>query len=903
MIVRARIAALAAALLVGGGMSAQADVVVLTPSKDNTMLDSAPDWANGAGNHTFAGRTSIGGIHRGLVQFDLSAIRPGSTITAVSLQLHLSRARGGASSVSLHRLTASWGEGTSNAEGEEGALAPASPNESTWNHRHYPTIAWTTPGGDFIAAASATTSVGTTLTNYTWSSAGMVADVQGWLNNPATNFGWIIRGNEVTNASSKRFDTREAGGVLAPQLTVTFTPPPGACCVAGNSCISVSEANCTTQGGIYQGDGSLCTPNPCVQPMGACCFPNGNCRIRTNGNCAPYGGTYQGDGTSCTPNPCPPPTGACCFPNSSCSALTQANCTTQGGTYRGDFVACAVGLCPWQLEPFVDPLPIPAVAQPASGQAGGAAHYNIAITEFTQQLHRDLPPTRVWGYGGSYPGPTIEARRDLPVTVTWINDLRDAQGNLRTTHYLPIDPCMHGPDMSGSMPVTVTHLHGARVRRDSDGYPEASFAPGESSTLYTYPNIQQAATLWYHDHALGLTRLNVYMGLAGFYLLRDAAEDALNIPRGEYEIPLAIQDRSFNPDGSLRYLAQWNDHFFGELILVNGKVWPYLNVKRGKYRFRLLDGSNSRTLTLSLSNGATFWLIGTDNGLVAAPVPLTSLTLAPGERADIVIDFAPLAPGTQVILQNSAPAPYPGAPGVGVVPNVMKFIVGSQTGHTAPLPATLVPFSPIPDVAAAKRRTFNLRSVFDPDCDHDMWTINDLLWDDITEYPRHGTTEVWSWVNRSGVVHPMHMHLEPQQLLDRQDFEIVNGEIVPSGPRVPPQPYEVGWKDTFQAMPNQITRVIMYFNSYTGKYPYHCHVLEHEDHEMMRQFVVVLEADLNCDEVIDVLDINPFILALSNPAQYVIDYPNCEINAADCNRDGQINVLDINRFVQILSEQ
>jgi spore coat protein A len=177
--------------------------------------------------------------------------------------------------------------------------------------------------------------------------------------------------------------------------------------------------------------------------------------------------------------------------------------------------------CPVILTPFVDALPIPAVAQPISGVAGGAATYSIGMTEFTQQLHRDLPPTRVGGYNGTYPGPTIEARRNLPVDVTWVNNLRDSTGALRTTHLLPVDLCLHGPNMSGGVPVTVVHLHGAHVAPAGDGDPDLAFGPGQSSPVYHYPNDQNASTYWYHDHALGLTRLNVYMGLAGFYLIRE----------------------------------------------------------------------------------------------------------------------------------------------------------------------------------------------------------------------------------------------------------------------------------------------------------------------------------------------------------------------------------------------
>lgn len=224
-------------------------------------------------------------------------------------------------------------------------------------------------------------------------------------------------------------------------------------------------------------------------------------------------------------------------------------------------------------------------AQPVTGVVGGEATYQIDMTQFEQQLHTDLAPTTVWGYAGSYPGPTIEATKDLPVTVEWINDLRDSGGSPRVDHYLPVDLCLHGPDSLGDAPRTVVHLHGGHVPQESDGYPEDTFLPGESAT-YIYPNNQLPATLWYHDHAMGITRLNVMMGLAGYYLLRDQFENDLNLPSGENEIPLVIQDRTFRADGSFVYPEQWQDQFFGDTLLVNGKVWPYLQVKQGKYRFR-----------------------------------------------------------------------------------------------------------------------------------------------------------------------------------------------------------------------------------------------------------------------------------------------------------------------------
>ncbi len=243
-----------------------------------------------------------------------------------------------------------------------------------------------------------------------------------------------------------------------------------------------------------------------------------------------------------------------------------------------------------------------------------------------------------------------------------MNNLRDSTGALRTTHYFPVDTCVHGPDVTGQAPVTVVHLHGARTAAGNDGQPDLAFPPGQLAS-YFYPNDQRACTMWYHDHALGLTRLNVYMGLAGAYVLRDPVDDALNIPRGQFDIPLIIQDRSFNPDGTLRYPTDYHEHFFGDFLLVNGKVNPVMTVAQGKYRFRIVNACNSRTLTLMQNDGFPFRMIASDQGLLARNSSMTSITLGPAERADIIMDFGIYPVGAEIMLLNSAPAPFPGRSG------------------------------------------------------------------------------------------------------------------------------------------------------------------------------------------------------------------------------------------------
>lgn len=485
------------------------------------------------------------------------------------------------------------------------------------------------------------------------------------------------------------------------------------------------------------------------------------------------------------------------------------------------------------LARFVDPLPIPPVLTPQRAPRAGATYYEVSMREFKQVLHRDMPPTTLWGYNGRYPGPTIVTRAHEHVNVRWVNDLHDAHGNLRMKHYLPVDTCLHGAREWGSAVRTVVHLHGGHVAPESDGFPEATLLPGQSA-VFDYPNRQLAATLWYHDHALGITRLNMYMGLAGFYLIRSANERVFNLPAENYEIPLLIQDRSFNPDGSLAYPEEWQPEFFGECVLVNGKVWPYLEVRPRKYRFRLLNGSNTRSYVLAFDSGQPFYQIGTDGGFLSEPVELTALTLAPAERADVIVDFSQRA--GEVMLTNSALQPGDGAG----LREVLQFRVTGAGGDPSDLPARLRPVRYLREEQAVRVRELGLNRVPDSCVAAGFKVLIDNRgWQEITEYPQLGTTEIWSFINRTRGIHPIHLHLVQVQILDRQAFAIMDGQIVPIGQRTPPPPNEAGWKDTVRMNGFEITRVIAHFTGFTGRYPVHCHVLEHEDHEMMRQFEVV----------------------------------------------------------------
>jgi spore coat protein A len=521
------------------------------------------------------------------------------------------------------------------------------------------------------------------------------------------------------------------------------------------------------------------------------------------------------------------------------------------------------------LAHYVDPLPIPPVIHPGPGVTP------ISMQQFRQKLHRDLPPTTLWGYNGIYPGPTFEVQTGHPVNVLW-------SSNLPPRHLLSsaVDHKLHGADMGAPEVRNVVHLHGIKVLPESDGYPEAWFTPGFGQVgpsftrqIYSYPNDQRSTCLWYHDHAIGITRLNVYTGLAGFYIIRDSVEDALNLPKGNYEIPLLIQDRLFNADGSLLYPIDttgtqevWIPEFFGDTVLVNGKVWPHLDVEPRKYRFRMLNGSNARfyhmkmveaTAAGVLTGGAgpNFNQIGTDGGLLPAPVALTDILMAPAERFDIVIDFTGLQ-GKNFVLTNDAPAPYPG--GGEVVPTeVMMFRVNKPLAgpDTSSLPATLVPLSLLDRTTAIRERNLELSEA---DRVSDGFPIigqlDGLHWSDpVTENPRAGTTEIWNLVNTTGDAHPIHIHLVEFQVLERQRFAqnawANNHNLVLQGKPQAPAPNErPAGKDTVIAFPGMVTKVIARFDLPTGTivapgqrfhYVWHCHILEHEDNEMMRPYDVI----------------------------------------------------------------
>jgi spore coat protein A len=484
---------------------------------------------------------------------------------------------------------------------------------------------------------------------------------------------------------------------------------------------------------------------------------------------------------------------------------------------------------------FVDPLPILPVAQPIGERPdpfkSGAQvpYYRLEMSEFFAKLHRDLPPTRLWGYAGTSPGPTFEARSGKPFLVEWVNALPKA-------HLFAVDHHIHGAEASKPNVRAVVHLHGARVRPDSDGYPEDWYVPGKSRVDY-YPNRQDATMLWYHDHALGITRLNNYAGLSGAYLIRDSAEAALNLPSGKYEIPLVICDRKIDSQGQLDYPASpmfnapWRPEFYGNATLVNGKLLPFLAVEPRKYRFRVVNVSNSRFFTLALSNRQQFIQIGCDQGLLRAPVMVTPVILAPAERADLVLDFATHRGERMVLNDVSGP--------------ILQFRVDSSAAGSSPaLPATLRSIRPLVPARAVRTRTLTLDQINSPAGKVMMMLLNAAHWDmPITERPKLGTIEIWRFVNLTPDSHPIHLHLVRFQILERREFDVEEYQksklLHFTGPMMPPDPNESGWKDTVRCPPQTVTLIIARFEGFTGRYVWHCHVLEHEDNEMMRPYEVI----------------------------------------------------------------
>ncbi len=525
--------------------------------------------------------------------------------------------------------------------------------------------------------------------------------------------------------------------------------------------------------------------------------------------------------------------------------LVGATLVTLGAQHVVQVVQAPPALDPNTLARFVDPLPIPPIARttgyrPCPTDPGRKVPlYRIEMKQFAAKLHRDLKPTRQWGYDASVPGPTIETRSGGGLLIEWVNALP-------RRHFLPIDHNLHGAEPGIPEVRTVVHVHGGKTPPDSDGYPESWIVPGQSALSY-YPNNQDAATLWYHDHTVGINRLNIFAGLLGAFIVRDQVEANFNLPGGKYDIPLIIYDRMFDRNSQLYYpvsakpASPWIPEFFGDTMLVNGKIFPYLEVEPRKYRFRLLNGANGRFFHLSLANRQSFHQIGTDGGLLPSPAELNNLMLAPAERADLVVDFAGHG-GESITLKSDTF-------------DLMQFrVLPGKTVDTSTLPAKLRPVPRIAESESVKTRMLTLMEQDDLVGNAMVMLLNGTRWSmPITEKPVIDTVEIWNLINLTDDTHPIHLHLVRFQILDRRRFDVfaykTSRTLRYTGSAIPPEPGEAGWKDTVRANAGVVTRIIMRFEGYTGRYVWHCHLLEHEDNEMMRPFQVVATAQEALNEI------------------------------------------------------
>jgi spore coat protein A len=492
-------------------------------------------------------------------------------------------------------------------------------------------------------------------------------------------------------------------------------------------------------------------------------------------------------------------------------------------------------LDPNTLKPFVDPLPLPEVMK-SSGMrpnpenpAKKIPFYRVTIDEIHQKVHRDLPPTRMWGFHGVSPGPIFETRSGQGLIVEWVNQLP-------LKHFLPIDHTLHGAGEDEPEVRAVVHLHGGRTPAASDGYPEDWVVPGKS-LVYHYPNQQDAALLFYHDHTMGINRLNIYAGMEGLFLIRDETEDVLNLPKGKYEIPLMLYDRFLKADGQLEYpvsgdpKSPWVPEVYSNVMLANGKLAPYLDVEPRKYRLRIMNGSNARFFRLSFGSLLEMNVIGSDQGLLEAPIKMKRILLSPAERTDIVFDFSAHA-GERIVLKSDSF-------------DIMEFRVAkTEAKDDSSLPAKLRTIERIPESKAVKTRRLTLDEKMDKVQDSMGMLLNNTPWHaPVTEKPVIDTTEIWEIVNLTEDTHPIHLHLVKFQVLDRRSFDVFQfqdrGEMRYTARAIPAGPEEAGWKDTVRCEKGQVTRIIIPFEGYTGRYVWHCHLLEHEDNEMMRPFEVV----------------------------------------------------------------
>ncbi len=455
---------------------------------------------------------------------------------------------------------------------------------------------------------------------------------------------------------------------------------------------------------------------------------------------------------------------------------------------------------------FELPFTIPTVLTPSAMDAT-TDYYDIIQLINSVEVLPGLRTT-IWGYNGMFPGPTIRARSKRRVVVRQVNALPQA--------------------------VSV-HLHGGVQPPESDGYPTDLIPPGGAKE-YVYPNLHRAATLFYHDHAMDRTGPNVYRGLSGLYLLEDEIEENLPLPKGEFDVPLIIQDRSFDTHGNFAFDENDPSNVFAEIgdtILVNGVPWPRFPVAARKYRLRLLNASSTRTYHLGLSSHAPLVQIATDGGLLDRPIEVDTITLAPAERAEVVVDFATVTFGATVDLENRIRTgeldqifPQTGS--------LLRFEVTRRVSEDSMVPATLAPTERLTEPMSTQTRNFLFQPIWRPTFPPFQWTINGRVFDPAVLHAQVSmdSIEIWRFENRAAVLdpfaaqeHPVHVHLVNFLVLDR------NGR--------PPNSFELGWKDTVLVGVGETVRVIARFAPFSGKYVMHCHNLAHEDHSMMANFEVI----------------------------------------------------------------
>lgn len=543
---------------------------------------------------------------------------------------------------------------------------------------------------------------------------------------------------------------------------------------------------------------------------------------------------------------------------------------------------------PAKLEMFVDELLCMPAVRGFHVRNGGpvTANLTIGMYEKTWKFHRDLPPTRVFAFGTSnatatVPGPTIEAMQGTATYITWEN-------HLPSHHILPFDPTIPiANPKNGGVP-TVVHLHGGIHPPASDGNSLAWFTssfrskgPAFVSPTSFYPNVQEAGNLWYHDHAMGLTRVNLLAGLLGSYVVRNpSVESPFRLPSGpEFDRTLIVFDRSFRTDGSLFLNStgnnpsihpQWQPEYFGDAIIVNGKAWPYLNVARRKYRFRIINASNARFFRFFFPNGLKFVHVGSDSTYLYRPVTSRKFLLAPSEVADVVVDFSESSTDS-AILSNEAAYPYPsGDPTDEYNGKVIKFVIDKKkVVDDARIPRRLMRYPP-PEAHRAKVIRYITMYEYTSATDEPTHLLlnNKTYEDPVTEKPKAGTSEIWYVINLTDDNHPLHVHLglfvvlEQREILDLDKFhDCMNQKNDATacklaehakGKRVDVPRYERGWKNVFKMMPGHVTKILVRFSllnsdqvvdypfNVTGEpgYVYHCHILDHEDNVMMRPLVL-----------------------------------------------------------------